>query len=57
MYRASVFKWPTMFKSGTESVTNDMHRGQVNHFITPENMAPVHELIYQNKRIKVDKIA
>jgi len=55
--RTHVFQWHTRFKTGRTSVDDDEHTGRPTSCTTPETVARIQELIYQDRRRTIRDIA
>ena len=55
--RTQVFQWHTRFKTGRTSVNDDEHTGRPTSCTTPETVARIQELIYQDRRRSIRDIA
>ena len=54
---ATVKRWSKRFREGRESCKDDPRPGQSHLAITPNTIAQVDELIRQERRIRIDKLA
>jgi hypothetical protein len=52
-----MYEWTEMFKNGRKSVTDVERLGRPTTATTAQNVGRARELILQNRRVKVDKIA
>ena len=55
--RAQVFQWHARFKTGHTSVEDDECTGRPTSCITPETVARIQELIWQDRRLTIRDIA
>ncbi len=53
----TVKKQASLFKSGRESLEDDLRPGRSKIVNTPENISRMHDIIKEDRRISIDKIA
>jgi len=51
MKKTAVFKWVKRFSEGRESVTDDERSGRPASSRTEENIAKVHQIVHENRRL------
>jgi len=57
MKKTAVYKWMKRFSEGRESVTDDERSGRPATSRTEENIAKVHQITRENRRLTVRSIA
>ena len=57
MKNTAVYKWEKRFCEGRESVTDEERSGWPATSITEENIAKVHQIVRENRRLTVRSIA
>ena len=57
MKNTAVYKWVTCFAEGRESVTDEERSGQPATSRTEENIAKIHQIVCENRRLTVRSIA
>ena len=53
---STVVKYTNEFKSGWESLEDDLHSGQLRYAITPKMIAEVHNIVSEDNRLKFREI-
>ena len=57
MKKTAVYKWVKRFSEGRESVTDEERSGRPTTSRTEENIAKVHQIVSENRRLTVRSIA
>ena len=57
MMKTAVYKWVKRFSEGRESVTDEERSGRPTTSRTEENIAKVHQIVSENRRLTVRSIA
>ena len=57
MKKTAVYKWVKRFSEGRECVTDEERSGRPATSRTEENIAKVHQIVHENRRLTVRSIA